>query len=221
MYQAHVHCCWHNTLGSSKAFNLCHLNPELLSAIRNEMVHKVAVAQIVVMKTAIERLAYSQSSHCLMLSLSYPKPGGFTKWLLSPNSRLLNMQHRHNRSFYTTGVPEEPLPICAVCLGIDEHIGMPVVECNKVCGIINMRFSPSRSTAPSMSKPRDKDSAPGDKDKEDIQIDTTMHTHAQAVNLQSMKLKTAVEHRKLQAQTPYKPDAWEQALHTANPNQCF
>ena len=51
IYQAHVHRRWHDTLRSTKAFNLHHLNAELLTNIRNELVHKAAITQIRQMKT--------------------------------------------------------------------------------------------------------------------------------------------------------------------------
>lgn len=51
IYQACVRRRWHDTLGSTKAFNLCHLNMDLLSNIRSELVHKTAISQIAQMKT--------------------------------------------------------------------------------------------------------------------------------------------------------------------------
>ena len=81
IYQAHICHSWHDTLSSAKAFNLHHLNTDILSNIRSELVHKTAISQIAQMKMVcpLFTIRGSASSHLSFLSppLCFP----FTTYL--------------------------------------------------------------------------------------------------------------------------------------------
>jgi hypothetical protein len=57
--------------------------------------------------------------------------------------------------------------------------------------------------------------APNGSEKKGVQTVMTIGTSAQAAEPPPMELSTALEHRRQQARTPYKPDAWELALRAA------